>query len=126
MDLTGADLRGAILYRVNFRGAYIHETYLSGVELAGAKGILIIFPCGGHDDMLVAVIHPDGWRITSGFFWGTLTEFKEKIEFEHERERIDDKMAALYRVYIAMLRSIEQIYIDEMMEEREKEKEEGK
>ena len=112
-DLWGADLRGADLRSAKLYGAGLWGANLCGADLHDTKGIVVITPRGIRGDMLIAVIHKDGWYIKTGCFWGTLAEFEVAVNRTHP----DDKWGVLYRADIAMLRATEQVYLAEMKEE---------
>ena len=111
-NLRGANLYGANLYGANLCGADLCGANLRGANLYRAEGIRVITPDGSRGDMLIAVIHADGWHIYTGCFGGTLPEFEAAVERCHA----NDKWGVLYRADIAMLRATEQVFLDEMKE----------
>lgn len=116
-NLRGADLRGVYLRDADLRGADLSGASLCGAYLYGANlhevtGILTITPIGPYGDMLIAVIHADGWHVETGCFWGTLAE----VEAVNEKEHGADDYGVQYRAVITMLRAVEGQYL-KMMEE---------
>ena len=112
-DLCDTNLRDADLYGANLCDANLRDANLCDADLYDTEGIVVITPRGSRGDMLIAVIHKDGWRIKTGCFWGTLAKFEVAVNRTHP----DDKWGVLYRADIAMLRATEQVYLAGMKEE---------
>ena len=87
-DLSGANLRGADLSDAYLRGAYLSGADLSGADLighrlAGDRPLLQIGPLGSRCAMLSAWLTEDGVYVQAGCFFGTLDEFRAKVETTH-------------------------------------------
>ena len=117
-DLRGADLREASLREANLCGADLRGANLREADLGKTKGILVFIPLGSRGDMLVAVIHADGWRVKTDYFWGTLAEF----EAANTRMHADDGYGVQSRAAIAMLRALEAQYLAEYQSIKQEEK----
>ena len=93
-NLDGANLRDANLRDANLDGAYLgganlRDAYLGGAnlgnkeKLVGERPIFQIGPIGSRRDYFVAYLTDKGLRLRAGCFFGTLDEFREKLDDEH-------------------------------------------
>lgn len=80
-DLSGANLSGARLYSATLERATLSGATLTGADLRRAKGIASLYIPGmsSRGDVLYAVLHDNGVYIKTGCFWGTISEFREKV-----------------------------------------------
>ena len=98
-DLYGADLRGADLYGANLRGADLYGADLRGADLRGAdlyganlgdagkltgdRPYFAVGPIGSRQDVLAAFLTEKGVYLRAGCFFGTVEEFRDKLQGEH-------------------------------------------
>ena len=78
-DLRSADLRSANLYGANLRSADLGE---SG-KLTGDRPFFQVGPIGSRQDNLLAFQTEKGIFLRTGCFFGTVEEFRDKLEDEH-------------------------------------------
>lgn len=81
LNLSGTNLAGATLSGANLENANLERADLSGADLRRAKGIASLYIPGmsSRGDVLYAVLHDNGVYIKTGCFWGTISEFREKV-----------------------------------------------
>ena len=78
-NLRGADLRGADLGGANLRGAD-----LGGAgKLTGDRPYFAVGPIGSRQDVLAAFLTEKGVYLRAGCFFGTVEEFRDKLQGEH-------------------------------------------
>jgi hypothetical protein len=78
-NLGSADLRSANLYGANLRSADLGE---SG-KLTGDRPFFQVGPIGSRQDNLLAFQTEKGIFLRAGCFFGTVEEFRDKLEDEH-------------------------------------------
>ena len=89
-DLYGADLRSANLYNANLYSADLGSANLYGANLYNAdlgekagklldKGFFQCGPVGSRNDRLFAFHTDKGIFVSTGCFFGSLDEFREKV-----------------------------------------------
>ena len=94
-DLYGANLRGANLYGANLRGADLGE---SG-KLTGDRPFFQVGPIGSRQDVLAAFLTEKGVFLRAGCFFGTVEEFKGKLQDKHG----DNLHAVEYRAALVLI-----------------------
>jgi len=94
-DLRGANLRGANLYGANLRGADLGE---SG-KLTGDRPFFQVGPIGSRQDVLAAFLTEKGVFLRAGCFFGTVEEFKGKLQDKHG----DNLHAVEYRAALVLI-----------------------
>ncbi len=88
-DLGGADLYGANLYGANLYGANLGSANLgsanlgSAGKLTGDRPYFAVGPIGSRQDVLAAFQTENGVFLRAGCFFGTVEEFRAKLEGEH-------------------------------------------
>ena len=88
-NLFGADLRNANLYRADLRSADLGGAKLYGADigesgkLTGDRPFFQIGPIGSRQDNLLAFQTEKGVFLQAGCFFGTVEEFRGKLEDEH-------------------------------------------
>jgi hypothetical protein len=86
-NLCGANLRGANLDGAYLDGAYLDGAYLRGAKLVGERPIMQIGPIGSRCDFFTAYLTDQGVKMRAGCFFGTVTEFEERLKDEHGDNR---------------------------------------
>ena len=88
-NLRSADLRSANLYGADLRSANLRSADLYGADL-GAAGKLTgdrpyfaVGPIGSRQDVLAAFLTEKGVYLRAGCFFGTVEEFRDKLQNEH-------------------------------------------
>ena len=94
-DLYGANLYGADLYGANLYGANLGE---SG-KLTGDRPFFQVGPIGSRQDVLAAFLTEKGVFLRAGCFFGTVEEFKGKLQDEHG----DNAHAVEYRAALVLI-----------------------
>jgi hypothetical protein len=94
-NLYGADLYGANLYGANLYGADLGE---SG-KLTGDRPFFQVGPIGSRQDVLAAFLTEKGVFLRAGCFFGTVEEFKGKLQDEHG----DNAHAVEYRAALVLI-----------------------
>ena len=96
-SLDGARLDGARLVGARLDGARLVGASLDGGErLTGARPILQIGPIGSRSDYLIAYNTHKGIRLRTGCFFGSVDQFRVKIEQTHNKtQHAADYEAAL-------------------------------
>ena len=88
-NLYGADLRSANLYGANLRSADLYGANLYGAnlgdagKLTGDRPYFAVGPIGSRQDVLSAFLTEKGVYLRAGCFFGTVEQFREKLEGEH-------------------------------------------
>ena len=88
-NLYGADLRRANLYGANLYGANLYGADLRRADLGGAgkltgdRPYFAVGPIGSRQDVLAAFQTEKGIFLRAGCFFGTVEEFRAKLEGEH-------------------------------------------
>ncbi len=88
-DLYGANLRGADLYGADLRGADLRGADLYGAnlgdagKLTGDRPYFAVGPIGSRQDVLAAFLTEKGVYLRAGCFFGTVEEFRDKLQGEH-------------------------------------------
>ena len=98
-DLYGANLYGANLYGANLGGANLYGADLYGANLGGAdlygadlgdagkltgdRPYFAVGPIGSRQDVLAAFLTEKGVHLRAGCFFGTVEQFRAKLEAEH-------------------------------------------
>jgi hypothetical protein len=78
-NLYGADLYGADLYGANLYGANLGDAG----KLTGDRPYFAVGPIGSRQDILAAFLTEKGVHLRAGCFFGTVEEFRDKVEGEH-------------------------------------------
>ena len=78
-NLYGADLRSANLYGANLYGADLR----SAGKLTGDRPYFAVGPIGSRQDVLAAFLTEKGVYLRAGCFFGTVDQFRAKLEGEH-------------------------------------------
>ena len=101
-SLDGARLDGAILNGARLDGAslvgasLVGASLVGGERLTGARPILQIGPIGSRSDYLIAYNTHKGIRLRTGCFFGSVDQFRVKIEQTHNKtQHAADYEAAL-------------------------------
>ena len=83
-NLYGADLRSADLRSANLYGADLRSADLYGAgRLVGRRPYFSIGPIGSREDVLAAFLTERGVFLRAGCFFGTVDQFREKLQDEH-------------------------------------------
>ena len=109
-NLYGADLRAANLYGANLRGADLRGADLGGANLRGAdlgdagkltgdRPYFAVGPIGSRQDVLAAFLTEKGVYLRAGCFFGTVEEFRDKLQGEHG----DNVHAVEYRAALVLV-----------------------
>ena len=104
-DLGYADLRGADLGDANLRGADLGDADLRGADLGGAgkltgdRPYFAVGPIGSRQDVLAAFLTEKGVYLRAGCFFGTVEEFRDKLQGEHG----DNVHAVEYRAALVLV-----------------------
>jgi uncharacterized protein YjbI with pentapeptide repeats len=91
-NLGGANLAGANLGDANLRGANLAGANLAGANLAGAnligeRPIFTVGPIGSRCDYFTSYLTDKGIYLSTGCFFGSVTEFTEKLRSQHGENR---------------------------------------
>ena len=78
-DLYGANLRSADLYGANLRRADLGDAG----KLTGDRPYFAVGPIGSRQDVLAAFLTENGVFLRAGCFFGTVEEFRDKLQGEH-------------------------------------------
>ena len=98
-DLEGADLEGANLKRANLEGADLKGANLKGADLEGAD----LYQVSGIGRVgRVTTYDKKNNKIICGCFYGTLEQFKERVQKVYPSGRYGDQ----YRAAIAYFKAI--------------------
>ena len=99
-DLYGADLRSADLRSANLCGADLYGANLGDAgRLVGRRPYFSIGPIGSREDVLAAFLTERGVFLRAGCFFGTVDQFREKLQDEHG----DNVHAKEYRAALDMV-----------------------
>ena len=99
-DLCGADLRSANLRSANLCGADLYGANLGDAgRLVGRRPYFSIGPIGSREDVLAAFLTERGVFLRAGCFFGTVDQFREKLQDEHG----DNVHAKEYRAALDMV-----------------------
>ena len=114
-NLYGANLRGANLYGANLRGANLYGADLRSANLYGAdlrsadlgdagkltgdRPYFAVGPIGSRQDVLAAFLTEKGVYLRAGCFFGTVEQFREKLQGEHG----DNAHAVEYRAALVLV-----------------------
>ena len=83
-NLRGANLRGANLRGANLYGADLRSADLGDAgKLTGDRPYFAVGPIGSRQDVLAAFLTEKGIHLRAGCFFGTMGEFRAKLEDEH-------------------------------------------
>ena len=83
-DLYGADLRSAYLYGADLCSANLYGANLGDAgKLTGDRPYFAVGPIGSRQDVLAAFLTDKGVFLRTGCFFGTVEQFREKLEGEH-------------------------------------------
>ena len=94
-DLYGANLRCANLYGANLYGANLGDAG----KLTGDRPYFAVGPIGSRQDVLAAFLTEKGVYLRAGCFFGTMEEFKGKLQDEHG----DNLHAVEYRAALVLV-----------------------
>ena len=78
-NLRSADLRSADLYGANLYGANLGDAG----KLTGDRPYFAVGPIGSQQDVLAAFLTEKGVYLRAGCFFGTVEQFRAKLEGEH-------------------------------------------
>ena len=78
-NLRSADLRSANLYGANLYGANLGDAG----KLTGDRPYFAVGPIGSRQDVLAAFLTEKGIYLRAGCFFGTVEEFRDKLQNEH-------------------------------------------
>ena len=114
-DLRDADLRRADLYDANLRSADLRHANLYGADLrdadlrdadlgdagklTGDRPYFAVGPIGSRQDVLAAFLTEKGVCLRAGCFFGTVEQFREKLQGEHG----DNAHAVEYRAALVLV-----------------------
>jgi hypothetical protein len=104
-NLYGADLRSANLYGANLYGANLRSANLGDADLGdagkltGDRPYFAVGPIGSRQDVLAAFLTEKGVFLRAGCFFGTVEEFKGKLQDEHG----DNVHAIEYRAALVLV-----------------------
>ena len=99
-DLYGANLYGANLYGANLRSANLGDADLGDAgKLTGDRPYFAVGPIGSRQDVLAAFLTEKGVFLRAGCFFGTVEEFKVKLQDEHG----DNVHAIEYRAALVLV-----------------------
>ncbi len=104
-NLCGADLRSADLRDANLRSANLCGANLCGADLrdagklTGDRPYFAVGPIGSRQDILTAFLTEKGVFLRAGCFFGTVEEFKDKLQDEHG----DNTHAVEYRAALVLI-----------------------
>ena len=104
-NLYGADLRSANLYGANLYGADLGDADLYGAnlgdagKLTGDRPYFAVGPIGSRQDVFAAFLTEKGVYIRAGCFFGTVEEFRDKLQGEHG----DNVHAVEYRAALVLV-----------------------
>ena len=114
-DLYGANLRSANLYGANLYGANLRSANLRSANLYGAnlgdadlgdagkltgdRPYFAVGPIGSRQDVLAAFLTGKGVYLRAGCFFGTVEEFRDKLQGEHG----DNVYAVEYRAALVLV-----------------------
>ena len=96
-DLYGADLRGANLYGADLYGANLGDAG----KLTGDRPYFAVGPIGSRQDVLAAFLTEKGVFLRAGCFFGTVKEFRDKLQGEHG----DNVHAIEYRAALVLVKA---------------------
>ena len=94
-DLYGANLGDADLRSANLRSANLR----SAGKLTGDRPYFAVGPIGSRQDVLAAFLTENGVYLRAGCFFGTVEEFRDKLEGEHG----DNMHAVEYRAALVLV-----------------------
>ena len=94
-DLYGANLRSANLYGADLYGAALGDAG----QLTGDRPYFAVGPVGSRQDVLAAFLTEKGVYLRAGCFFGTVEQFREKLQGEHG----DNAHAVEYRATLALV-----------------------
>ena len=99
-NLRGADLRGADLYGANLGDANLRGANLGDAgKLTGDRPYFAVGPIGSRQDVLAAFLTEKGVYLRAGCFFGTVEEFRDKLQGEHG----DNVHAVEYRAALVLV-----------------------
>ena len=99
-NLYGANLRSANLYGANLYGANLYGANLGDAgKLTGARPYFAVGPIGSRQDVLAAFLTEKGIYLRAGCFFGTVEEFRDKLQGEHG----DNAHAVEYRAALVLV-----------------------
>ena len=94
-DLHGADLRSANLGDADLYGANLGDAG----KLTGDRPYFAVGPIGSRQDVLAAFLTEKGVYLRAGCFFGTVEQFREKLQGEHG----DNVHAVEYRAALVLV-----------------------
>ena len=104
-NLRNANLRNANLYGANLYGANLYGANLCGAnlgdagKLTGDRPYFAVGPIGSRQSVLAAFLTEKGVYLHAGFFFGTVEEFRDKLQGEHG----DNVHAVEYRAALVLV-----------------------
>ena len=100
-----ANLYGANLYAANLRSANLYGANLGDADLGdagkltGDRPYFAVGPIGSRQDVLAAFLTGKGVYLRAGCFFGTVEEFRDKLQGEHG----DNVYAVEYRAALVLV-----------------------
>ena len=113
-NLCDADLYGADLYGANLRSANLYGANLYGAgKLTGDRPYFAVGPIGSRQDILTAFLTEKGVYLRAGCFFGTVEEFRDKLQGEHG----DNVHAVEYRAALVLVEAHYNVWPATVVEE---------
>ena len=128
-NLLGANLAGANLYGANLRGSNMSDAKLSDADLRdanlrgakigkktliGERPIFQIGPIGSRCDYFVSFITDGGVMLREGCFFGSVSEFREKLS----RENGNNNHSTEYKAALDLIECHAKIWTKETSQEQ--------
>ena len=99
-NLRSANLYGANLYGADLRSANLRSANLGDAgKLTGDRPYFAVGPIGSRQDVLAAFLTEKGVYLRAGCFFGTVEEFRDKLQGEHG----DNVHAVEYRAALVLV-----------------------
>ena len=108
-DLGNADLRSADLGDADLRSANLGDAG----KLTGDRPYFAVGPVGSRQDVLVAFLTEKGVYLRAGCFFGTVEQFREKLQGEHG----DNVHAIEYRAALVLVEAHYNVWPATVVEE---------
>ena len=113
-NVCDADLYGADLYGANLRSANLYGANLYGAgKLTGDRPYFAVGPIGSRQDILTAFLTEKGVYLRAGCFFGTVEEFRDKLQGEHG----DNVHAVEYRAALVLVEAHYNVWPATVVEE---------
>jgi len=113
-DLRSANLRSADLYGANLRSANLRSANLRDAgKLTGDRPYFAVGPIGSRQDILTAFLTEKGVYLRAGCFFGTVEEFRDKLQGEHG----DNVHAVEYRAALVLVEAHYNVWPATVVEE---------